>query len=108
MHIYKPLNSQYIIMKTHGNRKKKMKLLLVLPTTTFKNGTPYKTRSRWIMGLALPYMAGLTPRWVDVEFLDDCYSEVNYDGSYDLVGLSVTISTATRAYQIAGEFRKRE
>lgn len=30
-----------------------MKILLVQPTTTFPNGTPYKTKSRWIMGLTL-------------------------------------------------------
>ena len=84
-----------------------MKVLLVQPATVFKDGRPYKTKRRWIMGLALPYIAGLTPRWVDVELLDDRLDEIDYDGGYDLVGLSVAIATATRAYQIAAEFRKR-
>jgi radical SAM superfamily enzyme YgiQ (UPF0313 family) len=84
-----------------------MKLLLVQPTTTFKDGRPHKTKTRWIMGLTLPYLAGLTPKWVDVELLDDRMSEINYNGGYDLVGLTTTIATATRAYQIADEFRRR-
>lgn len=84
-----------------------MKLLIVQPTTVFKDGTAYKTKRRWVMGLTLPYLAGLTPRWVDVQLLDDRYSEIDYDAGYDLVALTTTIATATRAYAIAAEFRKR-
>ncbi|MEJ2191629.1 MAG: radical SAM protein [Nitrospirota bacterium] len=84
-----------------------MKLLLIQPTTTYRDGTPYKTRRRWVMGLALPYMAGLTPRGVQVQLVDDRYDDIPYDGGYDLVGISATISTSTRAYQLAGEFRRR-
>jgi radical SAM superfamily enzyme YgiQ (UPF0313 family) len=84
-----------------------LKLLLILPTTTFKDGTPLKSKRRWIMGLALPYMAGLTPRDIDVTLVDDRLNEIPYDGGFDMVGLSVTIATTTRAYAIAGEFRRR-
>ncbi|ABQ24592.1 B12-binding domain-containing radical SAM protein [Geotalea uraniireducens] len=84
-----------------------MKLLLVQPTTVFKDGTAYKTKRRWVMGLTLPYLAGLTPPWVDVQLLDDRYSEIDYDAGYDLVALTTTIATATRAYAIAADFRKR-
>jgi radical SAM superfamily enzyme YgiQ (UPF0313 family) len=84
-----------------------LKLLLILPTTTFKDGTPLKSKRRWIMGLALPYMAGLTPRDIDVTLVDDRLDEIPYDGGFDLVGLSVTIATTTRAYDIADEFRRR-
>ncbi len=84
-----------------------MKILIVQPATVFKNGLPYKTRKRWIMGLALPYMAALTPSFAEVELIDDRLDEIDYDRGYDLVGLSTTISTAPRAYQIAAEFRKR-
>jgi hypothetical protein len=84
-----------------------MKILLVLPTTVFGNGSVLKTKRRWIMGLALPYMAALTPDWADVQLVDDRLEEIDYDGGYDLVGISTTIATALRAYHIAGEFRKR-
>jgi radical SAM superfamily enzyme YgiQ (UPF0313 family) len=84
-----------------------MKLIIIQPATVFKDGTPYKTPRRWIMGLALPYVAALTPSWVDVELLDDRISEINYQGGYDMVALSVSIASSSRAYDIAGEFRKR-
>jgi len=84
-----------------------MKLILIQPTTTFKDGRPHKTKTRWIMGLTLPYLAGLTPKWVDVSLLDDRMDEIDFDGGYDMVGLTTTIATAARAYQIADEFRKR-
>ncbi len=84
-----------------------MKILIVQPATVFKNGRPYKTKKRWIMGLALPYVAALTPSFADVELVDDRLDEINYDRGYDLVGLSTTIATASRAYQIAAEFKKR-
>jgi radical SAM superfamily enzyme YgiQ (UPF0313 family) len=84
-----------------------MKLIIIQPATVFKDGTPYKTPRRWIMGLALPYVAALTPKWVDVELLDDRMSEINYEGGYDMVALSVAIASSSRAYHIADEFRKR-
>jgi radical SAM superfamily enzyme YgiQ (UPF0313 family) len=84
-----------------------MKLLLIQPTTTYKDGTPLKSKRRWIMGLALPYLAGLTPRDVEVTLVDDRMEEIPYDGGFDLVGLSVTIATTSRAYAIAAEFRRR-
>ncbi len=84
-----------------------MQLLMVQPTTIFKDGTPYKTKRRWVMGLTLPYLAGLTPCWVDVQLADDRYAEIDYDAGYDLVALTSTIATSTRAYAIAAEFRRR-
>jgi radical SAM superfamily enzyme YgiQ (UPF0313 family) len=84
-----------------------LRILIVLPTTVYKDGQLLKSKQRWIMGLALPYMAALTPPWVKVELIDDRMDEINYEAGYDLVGISTTIATASRAYQIAGEFRGR-
>ena len=84
-----------------------MKILLIQPTTCHQDGTPYKSKGRWIMGLTLPYLAGLTPKGIDVELLDDRMDEINYDGGFDLVGITTTISTSYRAYHIAAEFRRR-
>ncbi|BCS55597.1 B12-binding domain-containing radical SAM protein [Geobacter sp. SVR] len=84
-----------------------MKLLIIQPTTSFQDGTPYRTKRRWIMGLTLPYLAGLTPPWVQVRLQDDRYMDIDYGGGYDLVALTTTIATAARAYDIAAEFRKR-
>ncbi len=84
-----------------------MKILLIQPTTCHPDGTPYKSKTRWIMGLTLPYLAGLTPKGIEVELLDDRMDEISYDGGYDLVGITTTISTSYRAYHISSEFRKR-
>lgn len=84
-----------------------MKILLIQPTTSFPDGTHYKSKTRWMMGLTLPYLAGLTPKGIDVELLDDRMDEIDYDKGYDLVGVTTTISTSYRAYHIAEEFRKR-
>lgn len=84
-----------------------MRILIIQPTTSFRDGTPYKTKRRWIMGLTLPYLAGLTPDWAEVKLADDRYSEIDYDAGYDLVALTSTIATAARAYAISAEFRRR-
>jgi len=84
-----------------------LKILLVQPTTCFPDGTPYKSKTRWMMGLTLPYLAGLTPKGNDVTLIDDRMDEIDYNIGYDLVGITTTISTSYRAYQIAEEFRKR-
>jgi len=85
----------------------KMKVLLIQPATVYKNGQPLKSKRRWIMGLALPYMAGLTAPWAEVEVVDDRMDSINYDGNYDLIGISTAIASCDRAYQIAAEFKKR-
>lgn len=57
--------------------------------------------------LTLGVLAGLTPRDVEVDVLDDRIERIDYDAPRDLVGISVKTYTARRAYQIAAEFRRR-
>ncbi|MBI5884347.1 MAG: B12-binding domain-containing radical SAM protein [Elusimicrobia bacterium] len=84
-----------------------MKLLLVLPTTVDKDGKLTRSKRRWVLGLAMPYMAALTPPWVKTRIVDDRMDAIDYDDGWDVVGLNTTIATCTRAYQIADEFRRR-
>jgi radical SAM superfamily enzyme YgiQ (UPF0313 family) len=86
---------------------KKPRLLLVQPTTVHLDGTPHKTRWRLIMGLMIPLMAGLTPDDFDVTLCDERLEDINFDGGWDLVGMTTTIGASLRAYQIADQFRKR-
>src|SRR5262245_53838959 len=44
-----------------GRRGGDMRILLVQPTTLQRGGRPLKSRRRWILGLMLPYVAGITP-----------------------------------------------
>ncbi|MBI4677835.1 MAG: B12-binding domain-containing radical SAM protein [Elusimicrobia bacterium] len=83
-----------------------MRLLLVLPTTVDKDGKPTRSRRRWVLGLAMPYMAALTPPWVETRIVDDRLDPIDYGGDWDMAGLNTTIATSTRAYRIADEFRR--
>ncbi len=86
---------------------KKPRILLVQPTTVHLDGTPHKTRWRLIMGLMIPLMAGLTPDDFDVTLCDERLEDINYEGGWDLVGMTTTIGASLRAYQLADEFRRR-
>ncbi|MBM4285120.1 MAG: B12-binding domain-containing radical SAM protein [Deltaproteobacteria bacterium] len=84
-----------------------MRILLIQPTTCYPDKRPLRSRTRWLLGVTLPYLAGLTPRGIDVELADDRLGEIPYERRYDLVGITATCATARRAYEIAGEFRRR-
>ena len=57
--------------------------------------------------LSLGALGGMTPPDVEVVLYDDRLERVPYDEPTDLVGITVQIFTARRAYEIAAEFRRR-
>ena len=57
--------------------------------------------------LTLPMVAALTPTGVDISIVDENVEPLNFEGDYDLVGITALTPTATRAYEIADEFRSR-
>jgi radical SAM superfamily enzyme YgiQ (UPF0313 family) len=57
--------------------------------------------------MTLPYVAALTPPDVDVTIKDDLYEEIPFSEPFDVVGLTCMSHQASRAYQIADEFRRR-
>lgn len=57
--------------------------------------------------LGLLIVAALTPSDFEINFLDENYEEINFDVGYDLVGITAMTQQATRAYEIADEFRRR-
>ena len=63
--------------------------------------------TRWLLGMTLPYLAALSPPGVDVAIKDDLYEEIDFGAPCDLVGLTCMSHQASRAYQIADEFRRR-
>lgn len=80
-----------------------MKLLLVEPTNAHA-GLRAKFR---VPSLVLELLANLTsPDW-DVRIIQEPFDTVDFDEEVDLVGITVVTNTATRAYQIADEYRKR-
>ena len=84
-----------------------MKVLLVQPSRVEPDGSIYKNKTRWLLGMTLPYLAALTPPGVDVAIKDDLYEDITFDEPCDVVGLTCMSHQASRAYQIADEFRRR-
>jgi radical SAM superfamily enzyme YgiQ (UPF0313 family) len=84
-----------------------MKVLLIQPSRLQGDGSVYKNKTRWLLGMSLPYVAALTPPGIDVTIKDDLYEAIDFDQPCDLVGLTCMSHQASRAYQIADEFRRR-
>jgi radical SAM superfamily enzyme YgiQ (UPF0313 family) len=57
--------------------------------------------------LSLLQVAALTPAEHEVAIVDEAVSDVDFDTSCDLVGVTAFTSSAPRAYDIAREFRAR-
>jgi len=70
-----------------------MRLLLVQPTTKYPDRRPLRSRTRWLVGITLPYLAALTPKQVMVDLVDDRLSPIPYERPYDLVGITCTCAT---------------
>ncbi len=89
--------------------RKQRKLLLVDP---YPRESPYhlgpsERKAIWFPKLSLPAIAAYTPEHWEVEVQDEAVREIDLDYPADMVGISVMTCYAPRAYQLAGEFRKR-
>jgi hypothetical protein len=83
-----------------------VRILLVQPTTYYPGKKALRSKTRWLLGLTLPYLAGLTPKHITVELADDRLGPIPLDRRYDLVGITTTCATAERGFEIAREFRR--
>jgi radical SAM superfamily enzyme YgiQ (UPF0313 family) len=68
---------------------------------------PFKARTYGLAFNGLETLASITPDWVDVTVANENLDTIDFDGDYDLVALTVMVTNATRACQIADRFRKR-
>ncbi|MGA8571981.1 MAG: B12-binding domain-containing radical SAM protein [Desulfobaccales bacterium] len=84
-----------------------MKVLLVQASHYGEKGRLDRRKSRWLLGMTLPYVAALTPRDIQVEIKDDMLEEITFREDCDLVGLTFMSHQAPRAYQLAAGFRRR-
>ena len=48
-----------------------MRILLVQPTTKYPDLKPLRSKTRWLEGITLPYLAGLTSKGIQVDLADD-------------------------------------
>ena len=83
-----------------------MKLTLIHPAIGHRAGESY-IRTWQMEPLPIAALAGLTPPGVSLEFFDDRMETIPFDAPTDAVAIPVETYTATRAYQIASEFRRR-
>jgi radical SAM superfamily enzyme YgiQ (UPF0313 family) len=84
-----------------------MHLLLASPGNP-NIGDKDRGKTRRFAAIGLPVIANLTPPDWEITLIDEEQGEtIDFDGRYDLVGLSSMTSQAPRAYEIAREFRRR-
>ncbi|HWQ26255.1 MAG TPA: radical SAM protein [Chlorobaculum sp.] len=82
---------------------KPLKILLVSPQGKMDDDSNQKP----LFHMALGVLTSITPPQHRVEIVDEHFHDaVDYDGDYDLVGITSRTLEATRAYEIADEFRK--
>src|SRR5436190_476109 len=68
---------------------------------------PFRPRTYGLAFNGLETLASITPDWVDLTIANENLDVIDFDGDYDLVALTVMVTNATRACQIADRFRKR-
>ncbi|HAZ12569.1 MAG: hypothetical protein A2X86_11780 [Bdellovibrionales bacterium GWA2_49_15] len=56
---------------------------------------------------ALPYLAAYVSPEIEMELVEDCFEDVNYDDPAEVVAISAQVMQIRRALDLAAEFRKR-
>lgn len=82
-------------------------LLLIQPLVGPYNSTSRKGRNGWLPSLTIPLLASLVPSHIEVIAIDENIEDIDFNVDVDIVGITTLTSQATRAYQIAQEFRSR-
>src|SRR5580704_6206067 len=87
----------------------KKKILIIQPSHYLSKAdrTVFKSRSRALVPLALPYLASLTPPDWEVTLVDEQVQDFSYETRPDLVAITTWTVHSLRAYDIAAEFRNR-
>jgi radical SAM superfamily enzyme YgiQ (UPF0313 family) len=89
-----------------------MNILLVFPrldhgVTTYRDrGTPF-AKLFANPYLSLSQVAACTPPGHSVRIIDENYTPIDFEGPWDLVGITSLTMLSKRAYEIADEFRRR-
>ena len=68
---------------------------------------PFKVRTYGLAFNGLETLSSLTPDWCDLTICNENLDSIDFDAKVDLVGITVMVTNATRACQIADEFRAR-
>lgn len=72
------------------------------------NGIMMSRYAYWTGGnLGLLILSALTPSEYEIDYIDENYETINFEESYDIVGISAMTQQAPRAYEIADIFRNK-
>lgn len=91
-----------------------MKILFVSPSLNSTNRSKNifgKLNDKFLFGfgksLTFQILAALTPDKYDVEFVEGGHDQIDYNGNYDLIAITIVTRHAILSYEIADEFRKK-
>jgi radical SAM superfamily enzyme YgiQ (UPF0313 family) len=68
---------------------------------------PFKVRTFGFAFNGLETLASMTPDWCDVSVVNENIDTIDFNAKVDLVAITVMVTNATRACQIADKFRDR-
>jgi bacteriochlorophyll C8 methyltransferase len=81
-----------------------LRLLLVTPKGKKEEDTSQKA----LFSMAVGVLVSITPAQHTIELADELFDDpIDFDGQYDLVGITTRTMNVTRAYEIADGFRAR-
>jgi len=85
------------------------RLLIIQPShyNSKNDRTIFKSRSRSLVPLALPYLAALTPSDWDISVVDEQIQDIDFDYRADLVAITSWTVHSIRGYDVARQFRDR-
>ncbi len=90
-----------------------MNILLVFPKINYVNSDNKRKKELLYklfgeaVSLTLPQVAASTPKGHRIEIIDENYEKLDFDVDCNFVGITCFTMAATRAYEIADEFRSR-
>lgn len=81
-----------------------LKLLLITP----KGNKEEDTSQKALFAMAIGVLVSITPPQHKIELADEVFGDpINFDGDYDMVGITARTMNVNRAYAIADAFRQR-
>ena len=83
------------------------KVILIQPSQYLHNGDLVKQKKLYLPGLVFPLLAAMAPSNWDVEAKLEIIEDINFDTDADIVGIGAMGHSIFRAFDLAGEFRKR-